>query len=160
MLNYATSAEAASADAVVTDAVLADAVLTDAVLANAVLRPLAGIGAGAFACDGSQVGIRSGQMAAAVVLPRIRWVDGAISEAHGSSAGTVLGGSVLGGTVLASTLPGFGSVGASATFPAGSAVAYPAPAQADSEQFQQTTRIHPVAEGGVGPHPAREPDPV
>ena len=33
-------------------------------------------------------------------------------------------------------------------------------AQRDNHNFIQTARLYPVTQGGVGPHPAREPEPV
>jgi len=32
--------------------------------------------------------------------------------------------------------------------------------QATTEQFKQMTRVNPVVPGGLGPHPAGEPEPV
>jgi hypothetical protein len=117
---------------------------------QAALRPLAGFGAGAFACDGAQVGSSASQLAAGPKYPRIRGAFAAVrpvpawaraADAFGgafqasANGGSTIGASNL-GTGMASTRNG------------------------SAKQLNQTTRIYPVAPGGLGPHPAREPDPV
>jgi hypothetical protein len=106
---------------------------------QAATRPLAGSGAGAFMCDGAQAGSPSGQLAVDRPLPRIRRVFG---------AGTHFG---FAGTGVGST--GVGSTGAGSTVNGGKG-------STSSKQLNQKTRIYPVTPGGLGPHPAREPDPV
>jgi hypothetical protein len=111
-----------------------------AALAQAAQRPHAGFGAGAFTCDGDGVG-SGAEMAAALALPRIKWA--VISRGH-AQPGFVLGATTsLAQTSPVPNSPVLGGVG-----------------QAYTEQIEQTTRINPVAPGGLGPHPAREPDPV
>jgi hypothetical protein len=131
--------------------------------AQAAMRPLAGFGAGASACEGAFVGwdgvelrtvqsgtvqsgtvelgtvqsasaqSAAGQLAVGHAVPRIRRVFR--PEAHAGFAGTASGN-------------------------AGSGVAGSGTATGSTKQLNQTTRIYPVTPGGVGPHPAREPDPV
>jgi len=105
--------------------------------AQAATRPLAGSGAGAFMCDGAQVGSPAGQLAVGRPLPRIRRVFGA--GTHFGFAGPVDGSTVHSGN--GSTVSG--GKGSTST-----------------KQLNQTIRIYPVTPGGLGPHPAREPDPV
>ena len=102
--------------------------VADVDAAQAAMRPLAGFGAGAFACGGTWVGSSAYQTEAALALPRIRRVFAAISLGHAQTGAPVGGGYEVS---LAST-----------------------------KQSDQMTRISPVTPGGVGPHPAREPDPV
>ena len=73
------------------------------------------------------------EMVAAPALPRIRRVFASISLGHPQTSDVVGGGyqPVLASTVLAST-----------------------------KQLDQMARINPVTPGGLGPHPAREPEPV
>jgi hypothetical protein len=108
-------------------------------VAQAATRPLAGSGAGAFMCDGAQAGSPAGQLAVDRPLPRIRRVFGA--GTHFGFAGTGVGSTGAGSTVDGSSV--FGGKGSTS-----------------SKQLNQTTRIYPVTPGGLGPHPAREPDPV
>jgi hypothetical protein len=160
-------------DTVLIDTVLIDTVPTNTVLTNAAL-PLAGIGAGAFAREGASAGTPAEQMAAALALPRIRPAASGVDEVHaipvfGGTA--VFGGrtAVPGSTAVAASgvpasfLPDFSPSGSVRTVVGGvqdgGSPVYAA-VKASTEQFQQTTRIHPAAKGGVGPHPAREPDPV
>lgn len=101
--------------------------------AQAAMRPLAGFGAGAFTCDGAGVGSSASQLAAGLALPRVRGAFGAVQH---STAGT--------GTLSTGAL----SISAVST------------KDGNAKQLNQMTRIYPVAPGGLGPHPAREPDPV
>jgi hypothetical protein len=100
--------------------------------AQAAMRPLAGFGAGAFAC-GTWAASPVNERVAAPALPRIRRVFAPISLGHPQTSDVVGGGyqPVLASTVLAST-----------------------------KQLDQMARINPVTPGGLGPHPAREPEPV
>jgi hypothetical protein len=112
--------------------------------AKAAQRPLAGSGAGAFTCEGTWTGSRAIRKAAAPALPRIRRIDAANSQGH-AQAGPA---SRAYQTSLAQV--GFELTGA-ADFGSGRGGAV--------QHFNQMTRI-PVIPGGLGPHPAREPDPV
>jgi hypothetical protein len=102
--------------------------VADVDAAQAAMRPLAGFGAGAFACGSAWVGSRVSETAAALALPRIRRDLAGISLGHAQAGGPV------GGAYEASL--------------------------AGTKQSNQMTRVNPVTPGGVGPHPAREPDPV
>jgi len=156
MVNF-TPAELTPGDLVLTSTVLTSTVLTSTVLTSTVLtdavaevrapqaaiRPLTGFGAGAFACDGAQVGSAAKQLTAGPALPRIRDAFAAARPVHpwaadgfgGAFRSSAIGGSSV-GTGMASTRNG------------------------GAKQLNQTTRIYPVTPGGLGPHPAREPDPV
>jgi hypothetical protein len=126
--------------------------------AKAALRPLAGSGAGAFMHEGAWTGLRASD-SAALKLPRIRCSAAAASQGYepaGSASrarqarvaqlssmltGSMQAGAVQSGTVLSGAVQvGGGQPGA-------------------TQNFNQTTRI-PVIPGGVGSHPAREPEPV
>jgi hypothetical protein len=156
MLNF-TLAEVTPGNAVSTGPVLTNTVLTSTVLANTVaevyaaqaaMRPLAGFGAGAFACDGAQVGSSANQLTAGPALPRIRGAFAAVRPVHARTADD-FGGAFRGSTV------GNGAItvgGGTASTRNGSAK--------QLNQLNQMTRIYPVTPGGLGPHPAREPDPV
>jgi len=100
--------------------------------AQAAAQPLAGFGAGAFTYDGAQVGSQVNEMVAALALPRPKAAIGCISTGHAHA-------------------DVFGA--AHVTSPVGIV-------QEDTQKLSQMTRIYPVAPGGVGPHPAREPEPV
>ena len=100
--------------------------------AQAVQRPLAGFGSGAFARDGAWVGSCADEVAAALALPSIGQAAAAKRTGH-AQAGVVSAGHM---TSLAST------------------------GELDTDHFNLMARINPVIPGGVGPHPAREPDPV
>jgi hypothetical protein len=146
---------------VLTDTVLTDTVLTDTVVSTvaelrapqAATRPLAGFGAGAFACDGARVGSAAKQLTAGPALPRIRGTFAAVRPAHAGAAdasgrafrGSTIGGSTIGGSTIGGSNVGTGMAGTR---------------NGGTKQLNQTTRIYPVAPGGLGPHPAREPDPV
>jgi hypothetical protein len=109
--------------------------------AMAAQRPLAGFGAGAFCCDGVWVG----STLPAETVP-----------AAGAAKGTGLTAALALPRVkrsVAAISQGYAPAGVSgAVSPAGT--------QAKTEQFEHLTRINPVVPGGVGPHPAREPEPV
>jgi hypothetical protein len=132
--------------------------------AQAAKRPLAGTGAGAFTSEGTRAGIRTSE-AAVLAIPRLRW-----AAAAGTGCGQV-------GTGLGHASAGFGGWGTQAAFgvkSAASAKVGHSPVYAttignqkpgnkqfgNSEQINLMTRSYPVTPGGVGPHPAREPDPV
>jgi hypothetical protein len=128
----------------------ATAVLTaDACASQAATRPLADLGAGAFTCDGARAGSRTNEMVAALVLPRIKPVDGTTSPS-GAQAGVACATSISGavGRVQADA-----RLAHETSFQAGIA-------QAGTDNYIQMARMYPVTPGGVGPHPAREPVPV
>jgi hypothetical protein len=99
--------------------------------AQAATRPFAGFGAGAFTCDGGSVGSRVSEMTVVLPVPRIKAAIGSIGA---DAQATVFGGLRMSSHV--------GIV------------------QEDAQKLSQTTRIYPVNPGGLGPHPAREPEPV
>ncbi len=113
--------------------------------AEAAQRPLAGFGMGAYRCDGVQVGASPGaavpaagaakgiDTAAALALPRVKRTVVLISESQ-APAGTSGAGYQV--SILAKA------------------------EQFTAQQFEHMTRVRPVVPGGVGPHPAREPEPV
>jgi len=119
--------------------------------AKAGQRPLAGFGMGACFRDGRQVGsplaaatvpgmgaAKGTQAAAAPVLPRVRWAVAATSE-RGASA------SASGAGCPASIQTKTKQFSAQ---------------QFEAQQFEHVTRAIPAYRGGVGSHPAREPEPV
>jgi hypothetical protein len=146
MLNF-TPAEVTPGDLVLTSTVQTDTV-AEVRAPQAVMRPLAGFGAGAVACDGTQVGSAAKQLTAGPALPRIRDAFAAVRPVHpwaadafeGAFRASGIGGSTIGGSSV--------STGMASTTNGG------------AKQLNQMTRIYPVAPGGLGPHPAREPDPV
>jgi hypothetical protein len=99
----------------------------------AAMRPLAGLGAGAFASEGARVGSGASERTALAALPRIRRAFAVTSQlgaqAHGRGCGAYQPGTIGGNTVGTSTI-------------------------------SLMARINPVTPGGLGPHPAREPEPV
>jgi hypothetical protein len=111
--------------------------------AEAAQRPLAGFGTGAFTRRGAQVGFGN-EAIAALALPRIKWAPAAIGQGH-AQAGFASGAY---GISLPQTSPVLTDAGRVSTMPV------------YTQHFNQMTRIRPVNPGGVGPHPAREPDPV
>ena len=116
---------------------------------QAAMRPLAGFGAGAFACDGAQVGSSASQLTAGPEYPRIRGTFAAVRPVHAQAA------DALGGAFRASGI-GSSTIGRSNV---GTGMA--STRNGGAKQLNQTTtRIYPVTPGGLGPHPAREPDPV
>jgi hypothetical protein len=132
--------------------------------------PLAGSGVGASACEDTWIGARSG--GDGVSLPRIRQSVAAASQDR-ASAGLApelrpQAGFVAGTAAMAMT--GAGRVGSGSA--AGrhvsnhgsngrSGAAFVGAGQVSTtEQPNQKTPISRVIPGGVGPHPAREPDPV
>jgi hypothetical protein len=151
MLNT-TLAEVTPRHTVWTNTVSSSPVLTTVAevdAAQAAMRLLAGFGAGAFACDGARVGPSASQLAAGQKLPRVRGAFAAVRPVHARTADG-FGGGFRARSVGRSSMIIAGSVGAGmATTSNGS-----------TTQLNQMTRIYPVAPGGMGPHPAREPDPV
>jgi len=126
--------------------------LADVEATPAAMRPLAGSGAGAFTCDGAWDGSSASQRAAGLALPRIRGFFAAVPQVQARTA-DAFGGGYQGSSVRIDALrshglrsQGLGSHGLSIG--------------GSTKQNNQMTRIYPVAPGGVGPHPAREPDPV
>ena len=104
----------------------------NAYAAEAATRPLAGFGAGAFTCDGAWVGSRVSEMTVVLPRPRIKAAIGAIGTGHAQAA-------VFGG---------------------GRMTRHVGIVQEDAQKLSQKTRIYPVNQGGLGSHPAREPEPV
>ena len=120
--------------------------------AEAAQRPLAGSGIGAHLCDGlvaaALVGVSGPELgapmgieaASALALPRIKWaaaISGGATPADASDA-------VYQVSIQAKT----------AQFN---------PQQSNPQQSNaqhHMTRVSPAFRGGVGPHPAREPEPV
>ena len=100
--------------------------------AQAVQRPLAGVGTGAFTRDGDWIGSCPDEVAAAVALPRIGLAAAAKRTGHAQAG--------FAGAGHKTSLATIGEV--------------------ETEHFNLMARINPVTPGGVGPHPAREPDPV
>ncbi|HEY2080206.1 MAG TPA: hypothetical protein VGH53_28090 [Streptosporangiaceae bacterium] len=143
MLNI-TLAEVTPGNTVLTSTVLTGTV-AEVHAAQAAMRPLAGFGAGAFACDGGRVGSSSSQLTAGPALPRIRGAFAAVRPVHARTAdafaGAFRGSSVGNGTITV-------GIGTAST------------RNGSAKQLNQMTRIYPVAPGGLGPHPAREPEPV
>jgi hypothetical protein len=141
MLNF-TPAEVTPGDLVLTSTVLTE-IVAEVRAPQAAIRPLTGFGAGAFASDGAQVGSAAKQLTAGPALPRIRDAFAVVRPVHPWAADG------FGGAFLASTIGG-SSVGTGMA----------STRNGGAKQLNQTTRICPVAPGGLGPHPAREPDPV
>jgi hypothetical protein len=146
MLNF-TLAEVTPGDPVRTNTVLTSTV-AEVHVPQAAMRPLAGSGAGAFACDGAQVGSAAKELTAWPALPRIRGAFAAVRPVHAGAADAIGGafrGSAIGGSTIGASNVGTGMASTR---------------NGGTKQFNQTTRIYPVTPGGLGPHPAREPDPV
>jgi hypothetical protein len=102
--------------------------------ARAAMRPFAGLGAGAFTSEGAQVGSGVSKRVASPALPRIQGGFAAASSPFGVKAhGRGCGAyqpSVIGGNTVGTST------------------------------ISLMARINPVTPGGLGPHPAREPEPV
>jgi hypothetical protein len=111
--------------------------LADVEATEAAMRPLAGFGAGAFTCDGAGVGSLASQQAVGLALPRIKGASAVVPPVQAWTADAI-------GTGFQGRTVGNGG----------------STSGASSKQHNQMTRIYPVAPGGLGPHPAREPDPV
>ncbi len=131
-------------------AAAATAQTADAYASQAATRPLAGFGAGAFTREGAWVGSRATEKAAVLALPRIKPVIGA-------STGCAQAG--VGGAAPTTNLVG-GAQASGQTGIAQLSIVHVDRIQVDTHNFLQMTRLYPVAPGGVGPHPAREPVPV
>jgi hypothetical protein len=119
--------------------------------AQAAMRPLAGFGAGAFTCDGVLVG------------------SGASARVHGRGCGAHQVGTVgISGVRTSSarkSAVGVGTISTShvrtstvRTSTAG--ISFVGTSTVGTQQFDLMTRISPATPGGLGPHPAREPEPV
>jgi hypothetical protein len=134
--------------------------------AKAAQRPFAGLGMGACSPDGASVGsaidaaaisgmgAASGiQTAAALALPRVKWAVAAISKDHAPAR-------AHGNGYLASFQTKIKQFSAP-QFKAQQfkAQQFSTP-QFDAQQFEHVTRAIPAYRSGVGPHPAREPEPV
>ncbi len=129
--------------------------------AKAAQRPFAGLGMGACSSNGASagsaidapaipgMGAASGiQTAAALALPRVTWAVPAMSKDHAPAR-------AHGNGYLASFQTKIEQFSA----PQFKAQQF-GTAQFDAQQFELVTRAIPVYRGGVGPHPAREPEPV
>jgi hypothetical protein len=146
-------AEVTPGSTVTTSTAMTSTVLTSPVAevraAQAAMRPLAGFGAGAFACDGAWVGSSASQLVAGPALPRIRGAFDDVRPVHARTADALGGGfqarSVGRGSAIIAGTPGGGMASTR---------------NGSTKQHNQTTRIYPAIPGGLGPHPAREPDPV
>ena len=147
MLNI-TLAEVTPGSAAMTSTVLTSTV-TEVRAAQAAMRPLAGFGTGAFACDGAWVGSSASQLVAGPALPRIRGAFAAVRPVHARTA-DAFGGAFRARSVGRSSAIIAGNLGGGMT----------GTRNGSTKQHNQTTRIYPVIPGGLGPHPAREPDPV
>jgi hypothetical protein len=110
----------------------ATAEAANAFAAQAATRPLAGFGAGAFPHEGAGVDSRINEMVAALALPRIKAAIGAIGTDQSQAA--------VGGGARRTSYVGI--------------------VQEDTQKLSQMTRVCPATKGGLGPHPAREPEPV
>jgi hypothetical protein len=119
----------------------ATAQTADAYAIEAAMRPLAGFGAGAFVCEGAWAGFGISEMAA-LALSRVRPAFG-VNGTTGIGAGQAQAGA-------------FGA----ACKTSNADVVQVDSVQRDTHNFIQTARLYPVTQGGVGPHPAREPEPV
>jgi hypothetical protein len=102
--------------------------------ARAAMRPIAGLGVGAFPSEGALVGSGASKRAASSALPRIRRPFAAATsqdraQAHGRGCGAYQPGTIGGSTAGTSTI-------------------------------NLMARINPVNPGGLGPHPVREQEPV
>jgi len=123
----------------------ATAQTADAYVAHAVTQPLVGFGAGAFLCAGAGVGSVSASPLsneAALVLPRIR----SAADVKGTTA-TGMGQAQAGafGAAYKTSVVDIVQVDS---------------VQLDTHNFIQMARLYPATRGGMGPHPAREPEPV
>jgi hypothetical protein len=138
--------------------------------AQAAKRPLAGTGAGAFTCEGAFLsesalaGSRTSD-SAALVIPRLRWAaaagagNGLVGIGLGHASAGFAGGTKAAPAGVKSTDVKSAKVGPAKVGPVnGSTISTQ---QFDnSKLINQMTRSYPITPGGVGPHPAREPDPV
>ena len=123
--------------------------------AEAAQRPPAGPGIDAHLCDGlvdaALVGVSGPELgapmgietAAALALPRVKWAA-ALSGGHAPADASEDGYQV---SIQAAT----GTQAKTAQFKA---------QQFKAQQHEYMTRVNPAIRGGVGPHPAREPEPV
>jgi hypothetical protein len=102
--------------------------------ARAAMRPFAGLGAGAFPSEGAWVGSGVSKRVASSALPRIR---------SGFAAGSSPVGAKAHGRGCDAYQPG--TIGGNT---------------AGTSTISLMARTNPVTPGGLGPHPAREPEPV
>ena len=136
--------------------------------AQAAKRPLAGFGAGAFTRDGAFVGSSANELAASLALPRIQGSVAATSSArahaHGRGCGGYrpgpVGGTSVGTSSVRKTTVGAGAIGASNVRTSNFRTTTVGTSGVGTQQFDVMARINPVTPGGLGPHPAREPEPV
>jgi hypothetical protein len=132
--------------------------------AKAAQRPLAGSGIGAHLCDGlvdaALVGVSGPELgapmgietAAALALPRAKWaaaISGGHAPANASDAGRQVG-------IQAKTAQYIPQQFKAQQFKAQQFNSQ----QSNAQQYEHVTRVNPAFRGGVGPHPAREPEPV
>lgn len=134
---------------------------TDAALAA--MRPLAGFGVGAFTCE-ARVGSGSNGLAASPSLPGIRGAVVAASipahaQADGRGTGAYQLGAYKSGTVGISTV-GASTVRTSTVGTSTVRTTTVGTSSVGTQQFSVMALINPVTPGGLGPHPAREPEPV
>jgi hypothetical protein len=133
--------------------------------AQAAMRPLAGFGAGAFTCDGVLVGSGAsarvhgrGCGAHQVGTDGISGVRTSSVRKSAVGVGTISTSHVRTSTVRTSTVrtstAGISFVGTS------TGISTAGTSTVGTQQFDLMTRISPAAPGGLGPHPAREPEPV
>lgn len=146
--------------------------------AQAAMRPLAGFGAGAFTCDGAFAGSGASEMVALLALQRIRGAVTATSPASAQAHGRGCGAHQLGTVGISSVRKsgvrkspvGIGSISTSnvrtstvrtttvRTSTVRTSTVYTG--SVGTQQFDLMARINPATPGGLGPHPAREPEPV
>jgi hypothetical protein len=124
--------------------------------AKAAQRPLAGSGIGAHLRDGlidaTLAGVSGPELgapiaietAAALALPRVKWAAAAISEGHAPTDAR--------------------NAGCQFSIPATTSIQPKAvqrkAQQSKAQHYNYMARVNPAFRGGVGPHPAREPEPV
>jgi hypothetical protein len=123
---------------------------------QAAMRPLAGFGAGAFTCDGALVGSGASELAASLAQPRIRGAVGATSPASAQAHGRGYGALQLGPVGKVST----SNVRTSTVRISTGGTSTVRISTGGAQQFNLMARISPATPGGLGPHPAREPEPV
>jgi hypothetical protein len=119
----------------------------DVLATQAATRPLAGFGAGAFMCDGAPAASQVSEMAAVLALPRVKPASGASGIGASGTGGAKAGVAGAGWTARLIDRSEL-------------SIARMNNIQADNHNFIQMARQYPVVPGGVGPHPAREPEPV
>jgi hypothetical protein len=118
----------------------------DAYAAQAASRPLAGFGAGAFACAGAWSGsVQVSQMKTEMAALGLSRVTPALGVAGRTDASTAQAQARPAGAAQKTSVIGIVQVDS---------------VQRDTHNFIQTALRYPAFAGGLGPHPAREPEPV